>query len=53
MIVSGNNFAEQGLTRRGDAWESPTFATAAVRLEFDLEANAASVTLNPEDGCDG
>lgn len=52
-FAAGNNFAESGLTQRGDAWESTNLASAAVRLEFDVDANAGSVTLNPEDGCDG
>ncbi len=42
-----------GLERSGDTWTSPGYDTAAIRIDLDLEANVGSISLNPEDGCDG
>jgi hypothetical protein len=51
--VAAYDFDGQGLVRSGTTWESPDFATADVRIDLRAEANAGSITLNPEDGCDG
>jgi hypothetical protein len=50
-IVSSNNFAEQGLTRSGDTWQSANFAAAANRVTLTASANAGTIALNPKDGC--
>lgn len=42
-----------GLDRSGDRYESPDFDSAETRIELSASANAASIGLNPEDGCDG
>jgi len=42
-----------GLVQTGDTFESPGFAGAAVRIELDASANAGSIALDPEDGCNG
>jgi hypothetical protein len=51
--ISSNDFAEQGLVRVGEAWESPTFATAPIRIALDVQANAGSLSLNPQPACAG
>jgi hypothetical protein len=50
-IVSSTNFAEQGLVKSGDTWQSPNFATAVNRATLTASANAGTITLNPKDGC--
>jgi hypothetical protein len=49
--ASANNFGDRGLTRSGATWETPGYATAAVQIDLRATANAATLTLNPEDGC--
>ncbi len=51
--LSSNDFDEGGLVRIGDAWETPGFATAAIRIVLDVQANAGSMSLNPRDTCSG
>lgn len=51
--ISSNNFGERGLVRVGDAWESPDFAAAAVRVTLRTTANAGSLSLNPARECAG
>jgi hypothetical protein len=55
VVVSGalhsTNFSGAGLTESGDVWESPNYASATNRADLTLNANAASVTLNPAGGC--
>ncbi len=50
-ITVSNNLAAEGLVRSGDTWETPGADTAAEVITMRIEANAASVTMNPEDGC--
>jgi hypothetical protein len=51
--ISSNNFDDEGLVRSGDAWETPGFATAPIRIALDVQANAGSVSLNPRQACTG
>jgi hypothetical protein len=51
--LSSNNFDDEGLVRSGDAWETPGFATAPIRIELDVQANAGSMSLNPRQTCAG
>ncbi len=51
--ISSNNFEDEGLVRSGDAWETPGFATAEIRIALDIQANAGSVSLNPRQACTG
>jgi Domain of unknown function (DUF5668) len=51
--LSSNDFDEQGLVKVGDAWETPGFATAPIRIALDVQANAGSMSLNPPDSCSG
>jgi hypothetical protein len=50
--VAAYDLDREGLVRSGDTWQSPDFDSAAVRIDLRVEANAGSITLNPEDGCD-
>jgi hypothetical protein len=50
-ITASDNYDDQGLTRSGDAWETPGYAGAATRIELRTIGSAVSYTLNPEDGC--
>ncbi len=47
-ITFSHNLDESGLDRQGDTWRSAS-GTAAVTLE--ITGNAASLSLNPEEGC--
>lgn len=47
-ITFSHNLDSSGLTRSGDTWRSGS-GSAAINLT--VEGNAASFTLNPEDGC--
>jgi hypothetical protein len=51
--ISSNDFEEQGLIRSNDAWETPDFATAEIRIVLEVTANAGSLSLNPRQTCDG
>jgi hypothetical protein len=51
--ISSNDFEERGLVQVGEAWESPDFATAPVRIELETQANAGSLSLNPQRACAG
>jgi len=50
-ITASNNFAARGLTKVGDAWETPGYASAATRIDLTITANAARITLEPEGSC--
>ena len=52
-IVSSNDFEEQGLVEHDDAWETPGFATAEIRITLDVQANAGSLSLNQSRSCAG
>ena len=49
--LSGNNFAGRGLSQDGNAWTSPGYATAEVRMDLQITVNAGAVDLNPDGGC--
>ena len=51
--ISSNDFGEAGLMRNGDAWESPDYSTAPIRIALDVQANAGSLSLNPARDCAG
>ncbi len=50
-VITGNNFASAGLVQSGTTWESPGIGSAAHVVDLALEGAAASVTLNPSEGC--
>jgi hypothetical protein len=49
--ISSNDFDRAGLVKTGDGWETPRYATAAIRTELDVTANAGSLSLNPTQPC--
>jgi hypothetical protein len=49
--ISSNDFERAGLVRTDDGWETPGYATAAIRTELDVTANAGSMSLNPAEPC--
>ncbi len=46
-VTFSHNLDELGLTRQGDVWRSGS----GDAITLSIEGNAASFTLNPEDGC--
>ena len=50
-ITASNNFADAGLVRSGNTWESPGYAAAAVQVDLGIGGGAVSYTLNPGGGC--
>jgi hypothetical protein len=51
-ITAGNNFDDAGLDEvADDVWESPGYGGATERIDLAASANAGSLNLNPEDGC--
>jgi Domain of unknown function (DUF5668) len=50
--ISSNDFDRAGLVRTDDGWETPGYATAPVRAELDVTANAGSLSLNPSQPCE-
>jgi hypothetical protein len=52
-VVSSNDFKEHGMTRNGETWETPGYATAAVRIDLSADANAASLSLDEPSRCAG
>jgi hypothetical protein len=49
--AGSNNFAEFGLMRSGNAWESSTYATAANRIDLSMTVNAGSASLEVPGEC--
>jgi cell wall-active antibiotic response 4TMS protein YvqF len=49
--ISSNDFDRAGLEKTDGGWETPGYATAAIRTELDISANAGSVSLNPSQPC--
>jgi len=50
-LTFSTNLDESGLVQTGDDWSTPGYADAAAKVHIDLEGNAGSFTLNPEEGC--
>lgn len=48
-VTVSENFAQRGLTRSGDVWTRGSANGATI--ELSIEANAGSITLDPEEGC--
>lgn len=51
--ISSNDYASQGLVQVGDAWETADYGSADVRINLVTEANAGSLSLNPQRSCTG
>jgi len=52
-VAASNDFEAHGLVRDGNRWETPGFATAAIRIALTADANAASLSLDPAGSCAG
>ena len=50
--ISSNDFERAGLVRTDDGWETPDYASAEVKTQLDVTANAGSLSLNPGQPCD-
>jgi hypothetical protein len=50
-ITASYDFQRRGLVQAGTTWETPGFASAAVRIELHAEANAGSIALDREQDC--
>lgn len=48
-ITASHNFGERGLGQSGDVWSRS--GTNGATIDLVIDANAASITLDPEDGC--
>jgi cell wall-active antibiotic response 4TMS protein YvqF len=49
--ISSNDFDRAGLVKTDGGWETPGYATAEIRTELDVSANAGSLSLNPSQPC--
>lgn len=52
-VAASNDFAAHGLVQAGDAWETSGYATATVQIDLSVDANAASLSLDPTAPCAG
>jgi hypothetical protein len=52
-VAASNDFAAHGLVESGGAWQTTGFATAEVRIDLEVDANAGSVALDPVRTCAG
>jgi hypothetical protein len=51
-VTFAHNLDDSGLQKSGEGtYTSETFESAARTIDLELEGNAASFTLNPEEGC--
>ena len=49
--LASTDFGSTGMIHDGDTWTSPNFSSASSRIDLQLDANLASVNLNPAGGC--
>jgi Domain of unknown function (DUF5668) len=49
--ISSNDFDRAGLVQVDEAWETPDYASAQIKIELDVTANAGSMSLNPSQPC--
>jgi hypothetical protein len=52
-ITATNNYADRGLVRVGDAWQTPGYESAAVRIDLATRANAGGFNLETAGTCGG
>lgn len=50
-IFGSNDFSDQGLVQDGDTWETPGYDEADYQIDLVTKANAGSISLNPDGGC--
>jgi hypothetical protein len=51
-LTFSHNLDESGLDQSGETFSTPGFETAEHRIDLQLEGNASSFNLNPEEGCE-
>ena len=49
--LASTNFGSTGMIHDGDTWTSQNFSSASSRVDLQIDANLASVNLNPAGGC--
>lgn len=52
-ITASNNYAARGLVRAGDAWQTPGYETAEIRIDLDTSVNAGGFNLEAAGSCGG
>ena len=52
-VAASNDFKDHGLVQVGNAWETPGYASAEIRLEVRADVNAGSLLLDPSRQCAG
>jgi hypothetical protein len=52
-FAASNDFRDEGLVETDDGWETPGFATAAVRITIEAKVNAGSLSLDATRACAG
>jgi hypothetical protein len=52
-ITASNNYADRGLVHVGDAWQTPGYESAAVRIDLGTRANAGGFNLETAGTCGG
>ena len=52
-VAASNDFGSHGMTEVDGVWETPGYATAAVRLDLRATVNAGSLSLDPARTCAG
>ena len=52
-VVASNDYPAHGLVEDESVWSTPGYDSAPVRIDLKTEGNAASFTLDPQEGCDG
>ena len=50
-VTFAHNLDDSGLQQAGETYTSDNFGATARTIDLELEGNAASFTLNPEEGC--
>jgi hypothetical protein len=50
-VAFSHNLEDRGLAESDDTFTSANFETAESRIDLELQGNAASFNLNPEEGC--
>jgi hypothetical protein len=52
-MTATNNYADRGLVRVGDAWQTPGYEAATVRIDLATRANAGGFNLEAAGTCGG
>ena len=52
-IAANFDYEDHGLVQDGSTWITPGYEEATVQIDLTTDGNAASFTLDPDDGCGG